>query len=597
MAQELKKREEMDPRWQWHLNDIFESAEAFEAAFAQARQAVENMKRWQGHAAEDPKQAIRDVHALYLLLDRLGAYAFMYQDEDSSDPIRQALAERMDSLYVSANGACSFLNPELLALPTETLEALMNAPDFAEYSEVIRLLILEKPHTLPADQEALLAAAGEICGVAGQVFSMFNDVDLPLPMVTMEDGEKHQLTHGNYSTLIDSQNREVRKEAFEGLHGTFEKFSATLTAAYAGSVKGDVFRARARHYDSARQAALKPLEIPESVYDNLLEQVEAALPTMAEYLKLRKETLGVDELHLYDLYVPMIRDFDMKMTYPEAFDLVCEGLAPLGEEYIAKLREAYESGWVDVYENKAKCSGAYSNSCYGVHPYVLLNHTDDLGGAMTLAHELGHAMHSYYSNSTQPFAKANYSLFVAEVASTCNEVLLMRHLMKKYQDNPQASAFLCNQLLEEFRTTVFRQTMFAAFEKESHAMHERGEALTAEALNAVYYGLNQKYYGAVCHVDDVVKVEWMRIPHFYRGFYVYQYATGFSAAVAIASRILREGDKAVADYKRFLSAGCSVPPLEALRYAGVDMEKPDAVHDALQVFAETVEDLKKLLQH
>ena len=332
------------------------------------------------------------------------------------------------------------------------------------------------------------------------------------------------------------------------------------------------------------------------MYDNLLSEVDAALPALAEYLKLRKEKLGVDELHLYDLYVPVVGDFDMKMSYPEAFELVCEGLAPLGEEYIAQLRAGYAGGWIDVYENKSKRSGAYSWGCYGCHPYVLLNHTDDLGGAMTLAHELGHSMHSFYSNGAQPFAKANYSLFVAEVASTCNEVLLMRHLMNKYKDNPKAAAFLANQLLEEFRTTVFRQTMFAAFEKISHEMHEKGEPLTSEALNKAYLALNEKYYGSECVVDDIIRVEWMRIPHFYRNFYVYQYATGFSAAVAIATRILNEGESAVRDYKKFLSAGCSVPPIEALRYAGVDMEKPDAVRAALRVFAETVEELKKLLQ-
>ena len=291
----------------------------------------------------------------------------------------------------------------------------------------------------------------------------------------------------------------------------------------------------------------------------------------------------------------MISDYDMKLTFPEAFELVCEGLAPLGEEYIAKLREGYANGWMDVYENKNKRSGAYSWGCYGVHPYVLLNHTDDLLGAMTIAHELGHSMHTYYSNQAQPFVKSNYSLFVAEVASTCNEVLLMRHLMKKHKDDPKAAAFLCNQLLEEFRTTVFRQTMFAAFEKEAHAMYERGKALTKESLSQMYYKLNEKYYGGGCEVDKLISAEWMRIPHFYRNFYVYQYATGFSAAVAIASRILNEGEPAVKDYKRFLSAGCSVPPIEALRFASVDMEKPDAVMDAMKVFAETVEDLKKLI--
>ena len=331
------------------------------------------------------------------------------------------------------------------------------------------------------------------------------------------------------------------------------------------------------------------------VYDNLLSAVEGALPALTEYLNIRKKKLGVEELHLYDLYVPIIADYDMKMTFPEAFELVCEGLAPLGEEYIQKLREGYAGGWIDVYENKAKRSGAYSWGCYGVHPYVLLNHTDDLGGAMTLAHELGHSMHTYYSNLNQPYVKSNYSLFVAEVASTCNEVLLMRHLMNKHKGDKKASAFLCNQLLEEFRTTVFRQTMFAAFEKESHAMYERGEALTDEKLSQMYLKLNQMYYGGGCAVDETISSEWMRIPHFYSNFYVYQYATGFSAAVAIATRILKEGEAAVADYKKFLSAGCSVPPIEALRYAGVDMEKPDTVQSALRVFADTVEEMKGLV--
>ena len=321
----------------------------------------------------------------------------------------------------------------------------------------------------------------------------------------------------------------------------------------------------------------------------------ATVPALTEYMNVRKQLLNVEELHMYDLYVPMIADFDMKMTYEEARDLICEGLAPLGEEYIAKLREGFAGGWVDVYENKAKRSGAYSWGCYGVHPYVLLNHTDDLAGAMTIAHEMGHSMHTWYSNENQPFAKSHYSLFVAEVASTCNEVLLLRHLMKKYRDDPKASAYLRNQLLEEFRTTVFRQTMFAAFEKEAHSMYERGEALTADTLNGLYYGLNEKYYGGGVNVDPLIACEWMRIPHFYRNFYVYQYATGFSAAVAIADRILREGESAVKDYKKFLSAGCSVPPIEALRYAGVDMEKPDAIQGAMRVFAQTVEEMKKLI--
>ena len=595
MGRELKARKDMDPRWQWRLEDIFASEEAYEQAYAQAEQAIAQVAGWQGRVKDDPRQAILDADALSLRMDRLAAYALMHKDEDSSDPVRQARAMRFQTLGVKAGSATAFLAPELLALPEETLREMMADASFADYSEMLRLLLLQKPHTLPAEQEKLLAEAGDVMSVPRDVFSMFNDVDLPLPQVTGENGEKLQLTHGNYGMMIRSRNREVRREAFEGMMGTFQRFSATMTACYAGAVKTAVFKARARHYDSARQASLAPHEIPEAVYDNLLTEVEAALPALTEYMRIRKKLLNVDEVHLYDLYVPMIADYDMKMTYGEACDLVCEGLSPLGEAYVSRLREGFSGGWVDVYENKAKRSGAYSWGCYGVHPYVLLNHTDDLAGAMTIAHEMGHSMHTYYSNENQPFAKAQYSLFVAEVASTCNEVLLMRYLMKKYQNEPKASAFLRNQLLEEFRTTVFRQTMFAAFEKEAHSRFERGEPLTADALNSLYFGLNEKYYGGGAKVDALIACEWMRIPHFYRNFYVYQYATGFSAAVAIADRILREGESAVKDYKRFLSAGCSVPPIEALRYAGVDMEKPDAVRGAMRVFAETVKEMKNLI--
>ena len=595
MARELKNRSEMDARWQWRLEDIFPTEEAYDRAYEQAQADIGKVAAWQGRVKENPRQAVRDADALELLFDHLAAYALMRKDEDSGDPARQARAARFQSLAVKARAASSFLNPELLALPEEELRALMNDRDFSDFSESIRLLLLQKPHTLPAEQEKLLAQAGDVMSVPGDVFNMFNNVDLPLPEVTDDSGEKVKLTHGNYGVLIRSRNREVRREAFEGMMGTFEKFGSTLAATYAGAVKRAVFMARARHYDSARQAALAPLEIPEGVYDSLLSTVEDALPAMTEYMNIRRKKLGVDAVRMYDLYVPMIADFDMKLTFPEAFELVCEGLAPLGGEYIDKLREGYAGGWMDVYENKNKRSGAYSWGCYGVHPYVLLNHTDDLGGAMTVAHELGHSMHTYYSDQAQPYAKSHYSLFVAEVASTCNEVLLMRHLMKKYADNPAAAAFLRNQLLEEFRTTVFRQTMFAAFEKEAHAMYERGEALTKESLSKMYYGLNEKYYGSGCQVDPLIASEWMRIPHFYRNFYVYQYATGFSAAVAIATRILDEGEPAVRDYKKFLSAGCSVPPIQALRFAGVDMEQPDAVRNAMRVFAETVEELKRLV--
>ena len=594
MIREPKNRSQQDPRTLWDLTALYQTEAAFEQDFEKAKGQLEQVKAWQGRVQEDPRAAIRESTAMDETLERLYTYAGLHRDEDTGDEQRQALAARMESLIVKAQSETAFLSPELLMLPDETLEEMQKDPAFSDYSEMIRLLRREKSHILPAEQEALLAAMGEVMDAPDDIFSKFNDVDLPLPKVPDEEGNMVQLTHGNFGPLLRSRNREVRKAAFEGMNGTFEKFRNTVSAAYAGSVKGDGFRARARKYESARQASLYPLEIPETVYDNLLTEVENALPALSEYMQIRKEKLGVEELHLYDLYVPIISDFDMKLSYEEACELVCEGLQPLGEEYIATLREAFKSGWIDVYENKGKRSGAYSWGCYGAHPYVLLNHTDDLGGAMTLAHELGHAMHSFYSNQKQCFVKAGYSLFVAEVASTCNEVLLMRHLLKKFEDNKPAKAFLLNQLLEEFRTTVFRQTMFAAFEKESHAMYERGEPLTGDALSRVYLALNEKYYGSGCVVDKVIENEWMRIPHFYRNFYVYQYATGFSAAVAIAGRILKYGAPAVEDYKKFLSAGCSVPPIEALKYAGVDMEQPTAVREAMQVFRDTVEDMKKM---
>ena len=594
MIREPKNRSQQDPRTLWDLTALYQTEAAFEQDFEKAKGQLEQVKAWQGRVHEDPRAAIRESTAMDETLEKLYTYAGLHRDEDTGDEQRQALAARMESLIVKAQSETAFLSPELLMLPDETLEEMQKDPAFSDYSEMIRLLRREKSHILPAEQEALLAAMGEVMDAPDDIFSKFNDVDLPLPKVPDEEGNMVQLTHGNFGPLLRSRNREVRKAAFEGMNGTFEKFRSTVSAAYAGSVKGDVFRARARKYESARQASLYPLEIPETVYDNLLTEVENALPALSEYMQIRKEKLGVEELHLYDLYVPIISDFDMKLSYEEACELVCEGLQPLGEEYIATLREAFKGGWIDVYENKGKRSGAYSWGCYGAHPYVLLNHTDDLGGAMTLAHELGHAMHSFYSNQKQCFVKAGYSLFVAEVASTCNEVLLMRHLLKKFEDNKPAKAFLLNQLLEEFRTTVFRQTMFAAFEKESHAMYERGEPLTGDALSRVYLALNEKYYGSGCVVDKVIENEWMRIPHFYRNFYVYQYATGFSAAVAIAGRILKVGAPAVEDYKKFLSAGCSVPPIEALKYAGVDMEQPTAVREAMQVFRDTVEDMKKM---
>lgn len=593
--QQVKLRREMDPRWMWKLNDILDGAAAFDELFEKAARGIDEMAAYQGKGAQDARGAIVKYFEVERMLERLYTYARMRQDEDGSDSEAQSLLARIQGLSARGSSASAFLQPELLAMSEESLRAIAEDPAFAEYDVFIGNILRNKPHTLPAEQEKILATVGEIMDAPSQIFTMLSDVDMPKPFVTDENGSKVELTGATYRRLIDSRDRAVRREAYEAMMRSYQQYSQSISAAYRYAVKGDVSQARIRNFGSAVEAALYPDRIPVSVYDNLIASVEASLPAMQKYLEIRRRKLNVDELHLYDLYVPIVDGFDMKMSYPEAFELVKKGLKPLGAHYAQLLDQAYTEGWIDVYENKGKHSGAYSWGVYGTHPYVLLNHTDDLSGAMTLAHELGHAMHSWHSNAALPYAKAEYSLFVAEVASTCNEMLLMRSLMNEYRNDRKASAFLANQLLEEFRGTVYRQTMFAAFERESHRMEEAGVPLTVETLSDVHYRLNEKYYGGACVIDECVRSEWMRIPHFYRNFYVYKYATGFSAAVYIANRIMTEGQPAVDDYMKFLSAGGSVPPLDALRLAGVDMENPATVQDALKVFAQTVDLLEELL--
>ena len=593
---ELKARNEMDPAALWKLEDMYASEEAFEADYKKAEEEIILLSAMEGKVKEDPEGAVKAYFALAETAEKLYVYAAMRRDEDAQNAFYQQLFQRAQGLSVRADTAGSFLTPELLTMDEKELEALSAAPSMRDFDAFLRGVLREKPHVLPGEQEKLLSMAQDVLNGPSDAFGMLDNVDLPMPEVKNADGSTEKLTQATYGIRLRSREREVRKSAFEGMQGAFRAFSSTVSALYSSAVKGDLFLARAKRFPSCLEAALFPDEIPVSVYENLLDSVKNALPALNQYLEIRKDRLGVDALHMYDLYVPIVDSFDMKLDYDEAYALVLEGLKPLGEDYISVLRGAKSAGWADVYENKNKRSGAYSWGCYDTHPYVLLNFTDDLNGCMTLAHELGHAMHSYFSNGAQPFAKAGYSLFVAEVASTCNEVLMMRYLMDRYAGDSAASAFLCNQLLEEFRTTVFRQTMFAAFEKKVHEMAERGEALTADSMTREYLELNRLYYGGGCEVDELIGAEWMRIPHFYRNFYVYKYATGFSAAVAIADRILREGESAVRDYRRFLSAGCSVPPLEALRYAGVDMEKKDTVDSAMRVFADTVERFREALR-
>ena len=594
MAEQIKKRCEIDAQWKWDLTHIFPSDQAWEEARAAALETIKAFAARQGHVAEDPKGTIRAFFALYERFAEIYEYAFLRQETDNSDTVAQGLKSTALSLAEQLESHSAILPPELLTLPAAELEALQTAPDMADYSEYIRNLIREKPHILSPEQEKLLAMMGELQQAPDNIFSMLSNVDMTFPDVHMPDGTTSPLRESNLSTYLHDRNQDVRRQGWEGIMSTYGRFGATIAAIYGASVKKDQFNADARHMPSAVEASLFPYEIPLSVYDNLIAAVHESLPSLTDYLKLRRERMGLSELHMYDMYAPLVDNFDMDLPYPEAYQLVLEGLAPLGEDYVAKLKEAYSGGWIDVYPNENKSSGAFScGDLVRVHPYVLLNHNNNLTSAMTIAHELGHAMHSYFSNTQQPYPKADYSLFVAEVASTCNEALMLRSLQKKFTD-PKAQAYLLVDLLEKFRTTVYRQTMFAEFERISHDMAAKGEPLTKDALNAAYYDLNQKYYGGGAVVDRLVENEWMRIPHFYRAFYVFVYATGFCAAMALSQRIMQEGESAVQDYRRFLSAGSSVPPLEALKLAGVDMTSPEPVRNALKIFQETIDQFRAL---
>ncbi|MDL2289409.1 oligoendopeptidase F [Clostridia bacterium OttesenSCG-928-F22] len=474
----------------------------------------------------------------------------------------------------------------------EELTAWANTPGMEDYKHVIRGIIREKQHVLSPQEERLLAMGGEVSATAKNVFSMLNDADLRFPKVKLPNGEEVEITHGSYRLLMDNPDRNVRKDTYEKMYGVYQQHINSIAAMYGGSVKKDVYYATVRSYPSCIEAKLQGIDVPLAVYDSLIETVRKNIPVMERYLNLRKKCLGVDELYMYDVYTPLIEGVETKLSYEDAKQLVYEGLAPLGKEYQAMLKQAYEQGWIDVEENRGKTSGAYCWGVYGVHPYVLLNYQEDLDYAFTIAHELGHAMHSYYSDKNNSYLNAGYEIFVAEVASTVNEVLLTKHILNTTQDE-NIKKYIVNNYLEQFRTTVFRQTMFAEFEKISHAMAERGEALTVESMNEQYAQLNAYYYPGVTQ-DELIKMEWARIPHFYNSFYVYQYATGFSAAVAIAEGILKGNSPA--DYLEFLKTGGRDYPIELLKIAGVDLSTPAPVQACMEAFEGALNQLENMLK-
>ncbi|MBS1481503.1 MAG: oligoendopeptidase F [Christensenellaceae bacterium] len=592
---ELKSRKDMNPEFMWDFTHIFPTKEAWEAAYKEAEAMTAGLAAYEGTLGESAaalQKGLDAVNAAGEKLERVYLYAMLHKAGDNGDPEYQAMDARCTTLYVSFQMAIAFLTPEILSIPEETLAAYMKEEGLATYRHMVEDMCRARAHTLDAARERMLAQLSDAAQTPDNSFTMLESVDMTFPAITDEAGNEVTLTHGNFGVYRESTNQRVRRESFEKYFGEFKRYINTFAAMYAGSVKFDTFFASVRGHKSACEAALFSNNVPVSVYDSLVEAIHSRLGTMRQYLELRKRVLGLDALNMYDLYNPMLESVEFKVTYEESKALVKEALKPLGEEYGKLLDKAYAEHWMDVYENKGKTTGAFSCGVHGVHPYVLLNFTDTLDDAFTMAHELGHAMHSYKSSETQDYANHDYRILVAEVASTVNEVLLTKHLLKTETDKKRR-AYILNHFLEGFRTTVFRQTLFAEFERKAHEMEQAGEPLTAQSLNKVYRDLNELYYeGAV--VNDLMEIEWARIPHFYNAFYVYQYATGFSSAVAIASRILTTGDPS--DYLRFLTLGGSDYPLAELKVAGVDLTKPDAVLSALDVFQASLDELEALLK-
>ena len=591
---ELKPRAEMDPKYMWDLTPIFPNDQAWEDALRSAGETVNTLKAIPGtlgNSLEAFKRGLDKIYAATEQIERVANYAFLKKAGDNGDTKNQEMEARCISLITAFQSAISFLNPEILGMDSEKLDAFMQEDCVKTYRHMIEDIRRMRAHTLDAQSERMLAMLSDAAGTPRNVFEMFESVDMTFPNVIDENGNEAPLSHGTFSVYRESKSAAVRKDAFEKYFGEFQKYINTLTATYAGSVKFDCYDSDVRGYASACEAALDGNNVPVSLYDNLVSSLESGLGTMKRYLEMRRKALGQSELHLYDLYVPMIDEVDFDMPYEKAQQLVLEATKPMGEEYGKLLRRAFAERWIDVYENKGKTTGAFSSGVFGVHPYVLLNYTNTLDDAFTLAHELGHAMHSYHSDTTQDVVNHDYRIFVAEVASTVNEVLLTKYLLKVETD-PKRRAYILNHFLEGFRTTVFRQTLFAEFERKAHDMYQAGQPLTAEALNKVYHDLNAKYYqGAV--IDPITDIEWARIPHFYRAFYVYQYSTGFCSAVTIADKLFR--GEGVEDYLKFLSLGGSDYPLNELKVAGVDLLKPEAIENAMRVFAETVDELEKLI--
>ncbi len=589
----LIDRRDQQEQYKWAIEKIYESDQHWKQDYDHVKVLLKKIKQLEGnlHSQDNLLRAMELYEEIMRLSLKVFAYGKMKRDEDNTLSQYQKLADQGQSLYIEAETSLSFLVPELLKLQEDQLEEfLLRNPKYQHFFDDI---LRGKAHVLTSKEENILARVGSIAQGPATIFSMFNNADIKFPIIENEKHEQVELTKGNYITLLESADRRVRKEAFSALHNSYEKMKNTLAAIYSTNLKKDYFYARVRNFSSSLEASLFNGNIPTTVYDQLIEAVHQKLPLLHRYVRLRKELLNLDELHMYDLYTPVVTGIDIKIPYEVAKETILKGLAPLGEEYVDLLRFGFENRWVDVYENKGKTGGAYSWGTYDSYPFVLMNYQGKVGDMFTLAHEMGHSLHSYYTARNQPFLYSQYKIFVAEVASTVNEALLMDYMIRNTEE-PKEKMYYINQYLEQFRGTIFRQVMFAEFEKITHEKVASGQSLNAEELSKIYYDLNLAYFGQDMVVDDEIAIEWARIPHFYRNFYVYQYATGYGAAIALSKNILEKGEPAVAAYLEFLRAGDSDYPINVLQRAGVDMTTSKPIIQALEVFEKLLDQLEQM---
>lgn len=591
----LPKRSEVQPENSWQLEDLFPSQKDWDTAYEELKKLKNKAVDYEGklNTPANVKAVFALEDDLSLQIERLYVYAHLNHDQDTTNPTYQALVQKAKKLSVEVSEALSFITPEILALPEQELDNYINDPQLADYKFTLQEIKREKAHVLSKTEEALLAQVGNLSQAPQHIFGMINNADMKFPKIKDEHGKEVELTHGSYIQFLENPNREVRQRAFKAIYETYGKQKNTIAATLSANINKNMFYSRVRKYPSVLEMSLYGDNIPKEVYTNLIDTIHESLPLLQRYLKLRKKLLGVDELHMYDLFAPLVEEYKWDITYDEAKAMLLEGLKPLGENYLHVLREGLNNRWIDVYENEGKRTGAYSWGAYGTHPYVLLNHKNNLNSMFTLAHEMGHALHSYFSDENLKYRDAQYTIFLAEVASTTNEALLMDYLLKKSTD-PKQKLYLLTYYADQFRTTVFRQTMFAEFEKLIHERAEAGESLTPQELSKIYYDLNVKYHGQEMTVDQDIEMEWARIPHFYTSFYVYKYATGFSAATSFSKQILEEGQPAVDRYLGFLQSGGSDYSINILKKAGVDMSSPEPIREAMSVFEQLVEQMENL---